>query len=280
VTRPDEAVTLDGMAATAESAFAALRRAERLTVAGDWHGDAGWARHVINHAAQYDGARVIVQLGDFGIWPGNAGRHYLDKVARHLQAADAICLFLDGNHEDFPQLLDYPRDENGLRMVRPRLFHISRGTRWAWGELTVLAVGGATSLDRPWRRPMRDWWPHEELTRTDIDRAVRDGRCDVMLTHDAPAGIDVPNLPPPGTWDPDEVRRADDHRERLLEIVEQVRPRMLFHGHFHSRYDDHLRLSDGYTVDVTGLANEWTGTDGFIDVDRAALHDAIAAEPT
>lgn len=112
---------------------------------------------------------------------------------------------------------------------------------------------------------MVDWWPDEELTREDLDRAVSDGACDVLLAHDAPAGVDIPNLPPRNIWEPVELRRADNHRELVRQVVEVVRPRVLCHGHFHSRYD-RLSLSDGHRVEVTGLANEWTGADGFVDV--------------
>jgi hypothetical protein len=118
---------------------------------------------------------------------------------------------------------------------------------------------------------MVDWWPDEELTRADIDRATSGGECDVLLTHDAPAGFDVPDLPPRSTWEPAELHRAEFHRGLLREVVEVVRPWVLFHGHFHSRYDDQLCLPDGHTVSVTGLANEWTGADGFLAVRMSQL---------
>lgn len=243
----------------------------RLLLAGDWHGDSVWARRVIRRApVGADGRRLVVQLGDFGVWPGGSGKRYLDAVAVALAEAEVVCLFLDGNHEDFPQLSRLPIRGDGLREVRPRLFHVPRGARWTWSGVRFLALGGATSLDRPWRTAGRDWWPEEEITRDDIDRAVGGGRCDVMLTHDAPAGVDVPGLPPASTWDPGEIERADRHRDLLREVVESVQPAWLFHGHFHSRYDGTLRLSNGHQLSVVGLANEWTGSDGYLELDVAA----------
>lgn len=244
----------------------------QLLLAGDWHGDAEWARYVIAQApVGHDGSRLIIQLGDFGVWPGRTGARYLDRVAAALEASNARCLFLDGNHEDFTQLAAFPTRPDGLREIRPRLFHLPRATRWNWRELRFLALGGATSLDRPWRTSGVDWWPAEGLTDADHDRAVRGGVCDVMLTHDAPSGIDVPGIPAPSTWDPDEVERADQHRVRLREVVDAVRPTWLFHGHFHSRYDATLWTGGGHQVRVSGLSNDWTGADGYLILDLERL---------
>ena len=87
----------------------------------------------------------------------------------------------------------------------------------------------------------------------------------MMLTHDAPTGVDVPGLPPASTWEPEEIDRADRHRRLLREVVDAVQPERLVHGHFHSRYDAELRLGSGQAVAVTGLANEWTGSDGCLE---------------
>lgn len=240
----------------------------RFMLAGDWHGDAGWARHVIYRVPLgRDGRRVLIQLGDFGVWPGRSGSRYLDEVAAALAATGTVCLFIDGNHEDFPQLASFPVGADGLRELRPRLYHLPRGVRWTWQGVRFLALGGATSLDRPWRTENIDWWPAEELARTEADRAISGGPCDVMLTHDAPAGVEVPGLPPESTWVPEEVERAERHRNLLREVVDAVRPATLFHGHFHSRYEGELDLASGGRLHITGLANEWTRTDGYVVVD-------------
>jgi hypothetical protein len=49
-------------------------------------------------------ARLALQLGDFGIWPGPDGRRYLDAVSAVLDLVKAQLWFADGNHEDFGQL--------------------------------------------------------------------------------------------------------------------------------------------------------------------------------
>ena len=79
----------------------------RIVVAGDWHGNEEWAVSVIRRIPTLlagEDQRLILHLGDFGIWPGQAGQVYLDRVSHALAEADAELWFVDGNHEDFARL--------------------------------------------------------------------------------------------------------------------------------------------------------------------------------
>lgn len=55
------------------------RDTERIVVAGDWHGNTDWALHVIGEANERltrdnpMASRIILHLGDFGVWPGTGG---------------------------------------------------------------------------------------------------------------------------------------------------------------------------------------------------------------
>lgn len=50
-------------------------------------------------------ADLILQVGDFGIWPGRGGQLYLEAGDQALAEAGLRLWFIDGNHEDFEQLL-------------------------------------------------------------------------------------------------------------------------------------------------------------------------------
>src|SRR6266851_6298205 len=79
----------------------------QVLAAGDWHGDQEWALSVIRRVPQLlsgEQSRLILHLGDLGIWPGAEGRRYLDSISAALDLVDAQLWFIDGNHEDFPQL--------------------------------------------------------------------------------------------------------------------------------------------------------------------------------
>ena len=142
---------------------------KRVLAAGDWHGNRDWALSVVKRVPQLlrdEQTRVVLHLGDFGIWPGIEGRRYLDAVSAVLDLVNAQLWFVDGNHEDFPQLARMASDilRDGRVEVRPNIFHLPRGYRWDWHGLTWLACGGGVSLDKAARTEGANWWREEEIT--------------------------------------------------------------------------------------------------------------------
>src|SRR6266699_1704024 len=81
-----------------------------IGVAGDWHANAPWAARAIERITAFLPAtaagepRLIVHLGDFGIWPDNDGLAFVRQVDAALERADAQLWFIDGNHEDHTML--------------------------------------------------------------------------------------------------------------------------------------------------------------------------------
>jgi hypothetical protein len=241
----------------------------RVLVAGDWHGCTPWALRVIRQAPQLlasEKRRIILHLGDFGIWPGEEGRDYLFKVSAALADADAELWFVDGNHEDFDRLCTEkeraPWMAWGSRLPIPvgsgsvdigaRISWLWRGYRWEWHGRTWLALGGGVSLDKAIRAEGKDWWPEEEITGAQAWDVITAGPADVMVTHDCPGGVVHAFPPPPSFWDLRDMARSAAHRERLQRVVDVVQPRWLMHGHLHIGYQ---RTADfGYgPVEITGL---------------------------
>jgi hypothetical protein len=231
-----------------------------VLVAGDWHGNREWALSVIGRVPQLlasEQTRLILHLGDFGIWPGTEGRRYLDAVSAVLSQVNARLWFVDGNHEDFGQLAQLASDTapDGRVAVRPNVFHLPRGHRWEWHGRTWLACGGGVSLDKAARNEGTDWWPEEEITSAQEAALTAAGHADVMVCHDCPSGVDHAFPRPPSWWAAADLARNEAHRARLQRIVDAVRPEQLMHGHLHRAYQ---RICDfGYgPVQVTGLAAE------------------------
>ena len=121
-----------------------------------------------------DGRRVIVHLGDFGIWPGADGRDYLSALDAALAAAGAELWFVDGNHEDFTQLARLRPGPDGREQVTGRIWHLPRGTGGAGtgGTGSPSAARSASTgpggppgstggpkRRSPGRRPGRSWTP-------------------------------------------------------------------------------------------------------------------------
>ena len=199
----------------------------RIVVAGDWHGDEEWAVSVIRRVPSLlagESQRLILHLGDFGIWPDKAGEVYLDRVSEALAGAGAELWFVDGNHEDFDRLdqLDRKPGPDGRVTVVPRIMHLPRGYRWSWQGLTWLACGGAVSLDRAVRVEGVDWWPQEEITTAQEVTLSSSGHADVMVCHDCPSGVAHTFAHPPADWAPEDLARNDAHRRRVQRIVDAV----------------------------------------------------------
>jgi Calcineurin-like phosphoesterase len=255
------------------------RDPRKIIVAGDWHGDRGWALKVIWEAKSLPEGdpRVILHLGDFGIWPGHSGERYLRELSWALDQADAVLWFVDGNHEDFSQLAGYPAAPDGLGRVTDRIFHLPRGHRWTWHGRTWLALGGGVSVDKSIRREGRDWWPEEEITGEQERMVIAGGHADVLVSHDCPAGVMHSFAPPPAFWDLRDLARSDAHRDRLQRVVDAVRPSWVLHGHLHRSYQ---RTRDfGYgPVEVTGLDRERTaGNWAVLDVESVTWDLALGS---
>jgi hypothetical protein len=246
----------------------------RIAFAGDWHANTRWGIAAIQYAAER-AADVIVHLGDFGYEYRAA---FLDGLDRALTRTGLRLLFVDGNHEDFPTLLRYPVRTNGLRQVTSRIWHLPRGFRWAWGGISWLALGGAHSVDRPWREPGTSWWREETITDVDMQRATTGGAVDVMVSHDCPAGVPIPGLAESShLWPAEELVAADAHRVRMRTVAQAVRARSIWHGHFHRRYTATADLGYG-PVAVHGMDCDGSTLDGNVQV--LGLDEIPAAENT
>ncbi len=220
----------------------------RVAFAGDWHGNTSWAASAIHHAKD-QGADVVVHLGDFGY---TFHPSFLRGVADALRHTGLTLLFVDGNHEHHPKLGRYPLDADGLRPVVDGLvWHLPRGHRWEWGGRRFLACGGAHSVDRPWREPGVSWWPGEWVTDADVQRCVDGGPADVLVAHDCPSGVPIPGLRP-DLFPPVEILRGDEHRGVIRRIVDATRPWLVWHGHYHQRYEVAVEFGYGPVV-VQGL---------------------------
>lgn len=228
--------------------------AERVLLAGDWHGNVGWAEDCL-HAAAGAGCQAVLQLGDFGLWPGREDA-YLDRLDQVARSAEVRLVWIDGNHENHDSLDDWREtaDADGLVRMRPNVVWASRGARWAWSGVRFGALGGAVSIDRFLRRAGANWWPQEAPTADDVDR-LGDAPLDVLATHAAPAAVKFPFRPLP--LPQDIIGDARRSREVLDQAVRRTRPRLVVHGHHHLRHRAEL---PGCRVE--GLAHDKSASAG------------------
>lgn len=228
----------------------------RLLLAGDTHGNGRWCS-VLSAIARRHQCDAVVQLGDFGFWPHQEwGRQFFKHVSE-LAAAGPPWYWLDGNHENHDMLqalLETRPDASSASSpveIAAGLHYLPRGCRWEWSGVRLGALGGAASIDADWRTEGVSWWRSEEPTVGDLLR-LGDGQLDVLLCHDSP-------IVPPDLVD----HVKDDHppsrgvRQLLVQAVENTRPHLLIHGHWHHQYNG--RYDD---TTVVGLASDQQHNDG------------------
>jgi Icc-related predicted phosphoesterase len=208
-----------------------------VAVAGDWHGDTAYAVNVIHQLAEVD-VDIIVHTGDFGYWPRDGKDEFIDRLTEVLEATDLELWFVDGNHENHTALNEIPLNEEGLRPLSNRIFHIPRGFRWTWGETTWMGFGGATSVERNQRVTYVSWFPEEEHTEEELEYALRPGNVDVVVSHDSPnlSALIFDFCKGPSGWSESVLVKAAASRHRLDRLLEAKNPSFWYHGHYHMSY--------------------------------------------
>jgi Calcineurin-like phosphoesterase len=230
----------------------------RVLLVGDTHGNARWLERAVFSAAREHQTDVIFQIGDFGWWPRDLkGAAFIDAA----RGAPVPLWWIDGNHEDHASLhATIGEAADGLVELGDNLLFVPRGTRFDLDGVSVLACGGAHSIDRRLRTAGIDWFEDEHITDHHVDRCIRGGHADVLIAHDAPAGWTIPTLRSatglPGLWQL-ELAECWAQRRQLARIMEAVTPRLVVHGHYHSGYRHQLDTGWG-RVEIAGLSEDGT----------------------
>lgn len=215
-----------------------------IFVTGDVHGGAEYGSSRFSSKSWPDGRTlsrddVVVVAGDFGfVWDGsNTDRYWLDWF----ESKPWTTCFVDGNHENHRMLAELPETEwNGGRVhvARPHVLHLMRGEVFDIAGTTVLAMGGAASHDREWRKEGKSWWPEEMPSETEMERCRRNldaagWKVDYAVTHEAPADL-AGDL----CWECNRPFEDDPLQNFLGEIDRRLDFKTWFFGHYH---DDEWR---------------------------------------
>ena len=177
----------------------------RLFVCGDMHGIPSDTRKINarnfpegKHLSEQD---VIIQLGDFGwIWyPFGVNKeqeHWLDWIAEK----PFTFAFLPGNHENYDIIETLPTIQKWgstvavLRRKTGDIYILLKGNLYTINGKTILAIGGAKSIDKIYRIPYKSWWPQETLTKAEEDNTLDNlesvnNIVDYVLTHTCPTHL-------------------------------------------------------------------------------------------
>lgn len=214
-----------------------------IYIRGDTHGDldaiAAMERF---HSEQWDETVKLVITGDFQfVFRGGDGNPKEKSKLDALAEKPYEILFLDGNHEGFDALEQYPLEQRygaPVRRIRERIFWLQRGYVYIIEGHTFFVMGGGYSLDKADRLAReslgapKEWFHQEMPCKEEYDRAVaslqsRDLAVDYVLTHTAPSLV-IPRI----------IGKAPDpHEGQLTEFLNWVyqdcRYKKWYCGHFH-----------------------------------------------
>jgi predicted phosphodiesterase len=225
-----------------------LQTANQIAFIGDVHGDLGLLL-AISRSMQDQGIHVLLALGDLGlVWGGGNWSNRLSRLSNRLSSRQQVLYWVDGNHDDHRRLAKFPVTGEGLRPLRPNVIHLPRGyrTRLATG-MSLLALGGAHSIDYSSRKEGVTFWPEESISEADL-ATVGHEHADVMVGHDAP--LHLPSLDKvlarnASQWPADAVEYADRGRRVFHRGFLQASPILYLGGHYHEPIDETLKYGSG-----------------------------------
>lgn len=161
----------------------------------------------------------VLVSGDFGlIWSryeeSAQEKYWLDW----LESKNFTTLFVDGNHENFDRLYDYPVEEwhgGKVHKIRPHVIHLMRGQVFEILGKKIFTFGGASSHDirdgvleigdpriKEWSRDYfklfrvnhLSWWDKELPTNTEMQEGFdnlerHNWNVDFVMTHSPSASV-------------------------------------------------------------------------------------------
>lgn len=178
----------------------------------------------------------LIIVGDVGVcWDNGDKDNYVKET---LQGLPVSTLFIDGNHENFALLNDYPVSNwNGgqVHEIEPDIIHLMRGQVFEIEEKKFFTMGGAASIDRMYRNEGISWWPEELPSQEEYEQGFKalnehDNKVDYILSHTAPYEI----VRAMGM----ELFEAEDTLQQYLQtIADEVNFKHWYFGHFHKDLD-------------------------------------------
>ena len=226
----------------------------RVLVAGDTHGNTKWVKYLTDVAGRSD-CPVIIQVGDFGYFPDHRdGPRFLSTVDQACAANGVELWFIDGNHDDHTSLAELEHGNVPVR-VAEHITYLPRGTRLGLGGCRFGFLGGAFSVDWRDRTAGIDWWRHEVTGADDVARLGAEP-LDVLIAHDAPAGVELLS-----SWrlPAEDQVRADEVRALVAQATMATSPRLVIHGHWHHGYESELNWIDRVATQRSGTLM-WNST--------------------
>ena len=240
-----------------------------IWITGDIHGDiTRFSKACFPEQKEMTKNDTVIICGDFGLVWSYKGESKEEKYwLDWLEDKPFTTVFVDGNHECFNQLYQYPIKEwNGGKVheIRPSILHLMRGEIFEIEGKKIFAFGGASShdisdgiidgSDMNWKEKAKNldrqrkhmyrvkgisWWseelPSDEEMKNGLNNLANHGdKVDYIVTHCGPQSIVA--LFSHGLY------KSDYLTEYLSAIAEDTNFNAWFFGHYH----DDRKILDKY----------------------------------
>ena len=161
-----------------------------IFITGDTHGEKDFEKLIRLAESEPSLTKndYVLIAGDFGaVWSESTLNAYLKPY----EALPFTVLFIDGNHENFEMLNSYPLSEwkgGKVHFIKPSIIHLTRGQIFEIEGKTFFTFGGATSVDKYFRKAYVSWWPEEVPSDEELQEAFRNlkkagDKVDFIVTH-------------------------------------------------------------------------------------------------
>ena len=137
----------------------------------------------------------LIICGDFGLcWDGSLREKWWKKW---LTNKNFTTLWIDGNHENFDMLYQFPQINKfggRAREIAKDIYYLDRGQVLTIDGKKIFCMGGARSIDKALRVEHVSWWQEEMPSREEMERAIASleqnkWRVDYVVTHCAPRSV-------------------------------------------------------------------------------------------
>lgn len=214
-----------------------------IYITGDVHGDINrFSEAFIPNETSLTENDYLIIGGDFGFifLNDNEEKGFLDALAKK----PYNILFIDGNHENFDVINEYPVEMwNGgkIHRIRENIIHLMRGQVFTIENKKFFTMGGAYSIDRYMRKKGFSWWPQEipsdEEYKEATENLLKNDDIDYIISHTAPREI---------------IRRMgyypDPHDMELTGFLEWIMYECDFKHWYFGHWHEDKKVTDKFTT--------------------------------
>jgi predicted phosphodiesterase len=180
----------------------------------------------------------VIICGDFGgVWNRSAEELYWRTWLKNKKFTT---LFVDGNHENFNLLNNYPVSKwNGgkVHFINESVIHLMRGQVFSIEGFKFFTMGGADSHDKGFRTEGKSWWQEEIPSYTELEEGLDNldknkWKVDYVISHTMTPSLTINNKG--WHWYDNDNKTLDKYFDL---IMERLQYKHWFFGHFHNDID-------------------------------------------